>query len=75
MEKVCVVGSSLITSLFIEEIKKHTHCIVYNLTPELGGAWACNQFNGIDSQIYNNIICPLNSEEELHIKRIYSKLY
>lgn len=73
MTKICLIGSSLITSIYAQCLSSSAEVYMYE-GKEFGGAWQGRKIGNHTTQVFNNIICPMNSEEEAFIDDIYNLL-
>lgn len=69
MQKVCLIGSSLITSIYAKMLSSFAEVEVYE-HGTLGGAWQSKDIHGYRFSAFNNIICPMRPEEEIYIPKI-----
>ena len=74
MGSICILGTSLISCLYIKELRDYFQIYVYE-SANIGGAWSSKPIGSCrDVPLYNNIICPLSFSEEVYISQIFDLL-
>ena len=63
MADIAIIGSSLIMSFYARILSSKNKVCVYE-SSNIGGSWAANKFQEAIHPLFNNLICPLNDEED-----------
>jgi len=66
---IAVIGSSLIMTFYASILSRQNKVTVYEQS-DIGGSWIANEFRQGFYPVFNNLICPLNEEEDDLIKEI-----
>ena len=71
MEKIGIIGSSLIMSFYASLLSRKYRVTVFEANDiGGGGSWKASKFNDVVYPVFNNIVCPANKFENNFIPEI-----